>query len=67
MAKRVNPFVAMGRPRKTEGLKTAIPAKAFRQGGAVAKCHYDDKRMDKSYSEMGYSSARDHFKQGGKC
>lgn len=66
MAQRRNPFVAMGRPAKSppNGLKTAIPAKAFRQGGAVAKCHYDDARMNKSSSEFGFTSARDHFKKG---
>lgn len=64
-----NPFTKIGRPAKTppNGLRTEIPAKAFRQGGAVAKCHYDDARMSKSSSEMGFKSAQDHFKRGGKC
>lgn len=58
---RKNPLVRMGRPPKSAkapgAFDPAIPAKAFRQGGAV---HYDDSRMAKCHSEHGFASAVDH-------
>lgn len=70
MARNRTPFTKLGRPAKAksgpapmDSLSLPVPAKAFRSGGAVAKAHYDDARMDKGFSEMGYCSARDHAKR----
>jgi hypothetical protein len=49
------------------GLETAVPARAFNRGGSVGykktASHYDDCRLNKNSSEMGFASADAHAKR----